>query len=128
MPTRQRVEAFIEAVVHGDHAQAIRDFYHADATMQENLEPPRGGRDALVAHEQAALARLSRMHTHAPDTFLVDGDKVTIVWTFDATDKKGVTRRLNEVTLQHWTGDRIARERFIYDTATAWAVVGGDGG
>lgn len=127
MPERQRVLDFIAAVVSGDHAGAIADFYHPDATMQENGNPPRIGRDRLIAHERAALARLKAMHTHPVKTFLVDGDDVVIHWTFDATDLSGATRRLEELAFQRWQGDRIIKERFFYDTATAWQVVAGPG-
>ncbi len=123
MPSRKRVEQFIDAVVHGDHAQAIKDFYHADATMQENCEPPRRGRDNLIAHEKQAMGRLQEMKTHPPETVLVDGDDVMIMWTFDATDKQGVTRRLNEISHQVWSADGIMKERFVYDSATAWQIV-----
>lgn len=119
MPTRMRVRDFIDAVVHGDHVEAIRDFYHEDASMQENLEPPRVGRDALIAHEQAGQARVKSVHAHPPQTVMVDGDNVAIGRTFDIVDGKGVSRRLNEVALQHWRGERIVTERFVYDDATA---------
>ncbi len=123
MPSRKRVEQFIHAVVHGDHDKAIMDFYHADASMQENLEPPRRGRENLVAHEKQALANLQEMKTHPPETVMVDGDNVMIVWTFDATDKNGVTRRLHEITHQMWSDNHIMQERFVYDSATAWQIV-----
>lgn len=123
MPERQRILDFIAVVVSGDHVRAIEDFYHPDATMQENGKPPRVGRDVLVAHEGAALARLKAMHTHPVQMFLVDGDHVVINWTFDATDQAGITRRLEELAFQRWQGDRIITERFFYDTATAWQVV-----
>jgi ketosteroid isomerase-like protein len=123
MPSRERVEAFITRVESGDHDGAIEALYHPDASMQENGSPPRVGRDVLVAHERKALARVARVHTHKVTTFLVDGDDVAIRWTFDMTDKAGVTRRLEEVALQRWRGDRVAVERFFYDTATAWQVV-----
>lgn len=123
MPTQERVQAFIAQVVRGDHEAAIRDFYWEDASMQENLGEPRRGRELLMAHEAKALSRLKRMHTHAPRAVVVDGDQVVIHWTFDATDKAGVTRRLEELALQRWQGDRIREERFFYDTATAWQVI-----
>ncbi len=123
MPTRERVASFIEAVVHGSHVDAIANFYHEDATMQENLHEPRRGREALMAHEAAALARLQRMFTHPPRVVAIDGDNVAINWIFDATDKAGTTRRLQEVALQRWRGDRIIEERFFYDTKTAWTEV-----
>ena len=123
MPERARVDAFVAAVVSGDHVGAIRDFYTDDATMQENANEPRRGREALMAHEARALARLDKMHTHPPIAVLVDGDHVVVRWIFDATDKEGVTRRLEELAFQRWHGDRIAEERFFYDTRSAWQVV-----
>ena len=122
MPDRARVNAFVAAVVSGDHVGAIRDYYHEDASMQENLAPPRQGREALMAHEAAVLTRVS-MDTHPDPLVLVDGDNVVVGWTFDANTTDGVTRRLNELALQRWVGDRIAEERFVYDTASAWQLV-----
>lgn len=125
MPERARVEAFVAAVVGGDHVAAIRDFYTENATMQENANPPRHGREALMAHEADALARMQHIHTHPPVAVLVDGDHVVVRWIFDATDKDGVTRRLEELAFQRWEGDRIAEERFFYDTASAWRIIEG---
>ena len=122
MPTRERLESFISAVVGGDHVGAIADYYHEDASMQENLQPPRRGRTVLTAHEAKVLERM-KMHTHPGPLFLLDGDHVVINWIFDATAKDGVTRRLNELALQYWKGDRISTERFVYDTASAWTIV-----
>jgi ketosteroid isomerase-like protein len=127
MPTAKRLEAFVAAVVSGDHVGAIRDFYTPAATMRENLKEPRRGRDALMANEAKALARLVRMETHPPLAVLRDGDRVVIHWVFDAVGKDGVTRRLEELAFQRWDGERIAEERFFYDTATAWGTVGEDG-
>src|SRR5204863_3757625 len=83
MPDRARVMEFVAMVVSGDHVGAIANFYHEDATMQENRNPPRRGRDILMAHEARALSRIKRMHTHPAEVILVDGDNVAIRWTFD---------------------------------------------
>ena len=125
MPTRERVRTFLDVVESGDHVGAIRDFYHADATMQENGVSPRVGRDVLMAHEAGFLVKQSKVHTHPATTVLVDGDNVVIKWMFDVTRSSGETRRLEELSLQTWRGDRITVERFFYDTATAWQVVEG---
>jgi ketosteroid isomerase-like protein len=109
-------------VVGGDHVRAIAEHYHEEASMQENLQTPRRGRAVLMAHETKVLERV-KMHTHPDPIFLIDGDHVVINWIFDATSKDGTTRRLNELALQRWDGDRIAEERFVYDTASAWTVV-----
>jgi ketosteroid isomerase-like protein len=118
MPERKRVEDFIRMVVSGDHVRAIEDFYWEDASMRENTKEPRRSRDVLVAHETAALKRMARIHTHPPGSFLVDGDHVAINWTFDISDREGVTRRMEELALQRWRGERIAEERFFYDPAS----------
>jgi len=115
MPDRARVETFIATVVRGEYVRAIADFYCEDASMQENDQPPRHGRDRLIAHETKTLAAMREMQTHPAPTFLVDGDFVAINWRFDFTDAKGVARRMEELSLQRWRGDRIAEERFFYD-------------
>ena len=117
MPDRAVVEAFIAAVVSGRHAEAIEQFYAETASMQENHNPPRVGRDVLVAHEKAFLERMAGIVTHPVERWLLDGDRVVINWVFDATDKDGVTRRLDELSIQLWEGDKVVREQFYYDPA-----------
>jgi hypothetical protein len=111
MPTRERVQDFIALVERGEYVKAIEDFYHPEASMQENGEPPRVGRQALVEHERAVLAGLQAMRTRRVETCLVDGDRVVIEWVFEMTDRDGKVRTLDELALQSWNGDRIARER-----------------
>jgi ketosteroid isomerase-like protein len=126
MPDKKRVEEFVNLVVSGAHVEAIRDFYHADATMRENLAEPRRGRDVLMAHEETMLKRITEMRTHPAKIVAVDGDAVTIHWVFDIVSPDGAVRRLEEVALQRWQGDRILEEQFFYDSATAWKLVDGD--
>jgi hypothetical protein len=58
MPSAAVLERFIAAVESNRHAEAIEEFYTADASMQENNLPPRRGRDALVASERKVLTRM----------------------------------------------------------------------
>jgi hypothetical protein len=117
MPTSERVREFIALVERGDYVQAIEDFYHPEASMQENGRPPRVGRQTLIEHERAVLAGLQSMRTRRVETFLVDGDRVVINWVFEMTGGDGTVRTLDELALQLWNGDRIAVERFYYDPA-----------
>jgi ketosteroid isomerase-like protein len=114
MPTRTRLDEFIAVVESGDHAGAIERYYTEDSSMQENTAPPRVGRDGLVAHERAVLARMSQVYSKAISS-VVEGDHVAIHWNFELTDKTGKVRRFDEVALQEWRGDKILRERFFYD-------------
>lgn len=119
MPTRERVQQFIAAVESGAHVEAIRDFYVEGATMRENGAEPRRGRDTLMQHEANVLQRVQNMRTHPAQGFTVDGDRVAIHWVFDSTSRKGDTYRIDEIAWQRWDGDRIAEERFFYDSAAA---------
>ena len=117
MPSRETGEAFIAAVESGDHAGAIARFYTEDASMQENLNPPRVGRDLLVAHEQKVLDRAKTVHTTCVRPVLVDGDTVVVHWIFEFEFKDGSKRRIEELAHQTWRGEKIWRERFYYDPA-----------
>jgi SnoaL-like domain len=117
MPSRSRLDEFIAVVESGDHAGAIERYYLEDSSMQENAGPPRVGRDLLVAHERGFLALMSHVYSKAISS-VVEGDHVAIHWIFELTDKSGTVRRVDEVALQEWRGDRIFRERFFYDPST----------
>jgi hypothetical protein len=114
MPSRARLDEFIAVVEAGDHAGAIERYYTEDASMQENAGVPRVGRDVLVDHERAALARMTHVYSKAVSS-VVEGDRVAIHWIFELTDKAGKIRRFDEIASQEWRGDRIFRERFFYD-------------
>lgn len=117
MPSKSNVENFIATVVSGQHAEAIERFYAADATMQENQHPPRVGRDVLVAHERAALARHRSVFTHPVDFYAIAGDRVAIHWVFDFTRLDGNRFTIDEFAYQRWQGEKIVEERFFYDPA-----------
>lgn len=115
MPSRERVEAFVARVLSNEHVRAIEEFYHEDATMQENLAPPRGPRAALVESERAVLAAHKGVVTKRVGPFFVDGDHSVIHWIFEFTRPDDTVMRIEELAYQTWRGDRIATERFYYD-------------
>ncbi len=115
MPDRDRVDAFTAMVLSGRHDQAIVDFYHPHATMQENQDPPRVGRDLLVSQEQATMGRFAEIGTELLEPPLIDGDRVAVRWRFTFTPAEGAPLAMEELALQRWEGDRVAEERFFYD-------------
>ena len=118
MPDRATIDAFIAQVITGQHVEAIRDWYADDASMQENQEPPRVGRDALMAGEAEMLSRVAKVETELLSPPVVDGDQVAIHWRFTFTFKgRGTVRSFEEIAWQTWRGDKIWRERFFYDPA-----------
>jgi ketosteroid isomerase-like protein len=125
MPTRERVQEFVAAVVSGNHADAIARFYTETATMQENANEPRRGLANLVERERKVTEAVAQIVTHPPAEVVIEGDRVAIHWVFDFTHSDGRLRRVDEIALQTWDGDKIARERFFYDSpAAAWVTPG----
>lgn len=121
MPSRPTVQAFIDLVEQGHYIEAIEQFYAPDASMQENRQPPRRGRETLVAYQRAVMAACSAMRTLPVDSWLVDGDFVTIHWVFEFTRLSGKTIRIDELAHQRWEGDKIIEERFFYDPVAVLA-------
>ena len=115
MPTLATVENFIARVESNAHVEAIEEFYTEGASMQENNEPPRVGREVLVAHEARALERAASVSSQCVRPVFIDGDHVVIRWIFEFIGHDGSVRRLEELAWQRWEGERIAQEQFFYD-------------
>jgi ketosteroid isomerase-like protein len=122
MPSRQTVGNFIALVEQGQYVEAIEQFYAPDASMQENSQPPRRGRDTLIAYERAVIAACSAMRTLPVESFLIDGDFVVIHWVFEFTRVSGKTMRIDELAHQRWQGEKIVEERFFYDPVATLAA------
>jgi len=115
MPSRERLEEFVEMVVSGRHDRAIEEFYTPTASMQENLDPPRQGRDGLVKRERAVMAAFKSIKTECVRPTFLEGDRSVIRWIFEFEFADGTKRTMDELAYQLWQGDRIAEERFYYD-------------
>ncbi len=48
MPTRERVLAFDALVERAEYVEALEQFYHPDASMQDNQQQPRLVRNRLI--------------------------------------------------------------------------------
>jgi hypothetical protein len=117
MPTRPTVDAFIADVMSEDHVGAIERWYTDDASMQENQDAPREGRDRLMEAERKTLGRVARVKSELLAPPLISGDTVVIRWRFTFTGHDGVQQSMEEVAWQTWRGDKIWRETFFYDPA-----------
>lgn len=118
MPSTETLERFIARVEQNAHAEAIEEFYTADASMQENQSPPRrAGRDAHVANERKVLARAKSVTSTCVRPVMVNGDHVAIRWIFRFEWLDGSITEMEEVAWQRWEGERMAEETFFYDPA-----------
>jgi hypothetical protein len=117
MPTAETLQRFIARVEENAHAEAIEEFYTADASMQENQSTPRVGRDAHVANERAVLARAKNVMSKCVRPIFVHGDRVVIRWIFRFEWLDGTVTHMEELAYQRWEGEHIAEEQFFYDPA-----------
>lgn len=117
MPTPETLERFIARVESNAHVEAIEDFYAENASMQENLSPPRVGRERLIVHERQVLARARQVRSQCIRPVFVNGEHVVIRWVFEFEWLDGGLTRLEELAWQHWRDERIEREQFFYDPA-----------
>jgi hypothetical protein len=115
MPSPEALNSFIAKVETNEHAEAIEQFYAANASMQENDKPPRVGRDALAARERKILARMRSVRSKCVHPVFVNGDFVVIRWVFEFESLEGVRTRMDELAYQRWEGDRVVEEKFFYD-------------
>ena len=117
MPTTETLERFVARVEQNAHVEACEEFYTADSTMQENLAPPRSGRDAHVASERKVMARARSVVSKCVQPVFVNGDRVVIRWIFHFEWLDGTVTHMEELAYQRWEGERIAEETFFYDPA-----------
>jgi hypothetical protein len=117
MPTLETLERFIARVESNEHADAIEEFYTANASMQESQSPSRVGRDALVANERRVLARAKSVKSTCVRPAFVNGDHVAIRWIFEFEWLDGKFTHMEEIACQRWDGELIAEETFFYDPA-----------
>lgn len=115
MPSAATLEAFIARVESNTHVEAIRDFYTEGASMRENHQPPRTGRDVLMAHEAKMMERVASVRSECVRPVFVNGDHVVIRWIFEFVFKDQSAMRIEELAYQRWDGERIAEEQFFYD-------------
>ena len=117
MPSAETLERFIARVEQNAHAEALQEFYTANASMQENQSTPRVGRDAHVANERRVIAKAKTIVSKCIRPVFVSGDNVVIRWTFEFEWQDGTVTRMDELAYQRWEGERVAEETFFYDPA-----------
>ncbi len=117
MPSPETLNAFIARVEQNAHAKACEEFYTPDASMQENMAPPRVGRDLHVAAEQRVMARARAVQSRCVRPVFVNGDHVVIRWVFRFEWQDGTVTQMEELAYQRWRGEQIAQEQFFYDPA-----------
>ena len=115
MPKLSTIESFIKAVEQQPHDEVIERFYTENASIQENQNAPRVGRDFLLKYERAALQQAERVDSICIRPFFQEQNEVMIRWKFKFYWKNNTVSEIEEVAHQVWDGERIQQEHFFYD-------------
>ena len=115
MPKLSTIESFIQAVEERPHDQVIQDFYTEDASIQENQQAPRVGKDLLLQYERAALQKANKVESQCIHPFFIEDNQVVIRWRFKFFWKNQTVSEIEEVAHQVWEGEKIRVEQFFYD-------------
>jgi hypothetical protein len=115
MPSPDTLARFVEMVEGARFLEAIETFYAADATMQENEQPPRVGKPALLANERKVIGGTRRVTARCVPPLLVSGDHAVVRWVFEFEGRDGAVARIDELAYKRWRGEKIVEEKFFYD-------------
>ncbi len=108
-----------DMILSGQLMEAFEKFYHEDVVMVEGNGDSTAGKDANREREKQFLASVAEFHGAGVDAISSNEEKkVTMaeVW-MDITFQGGNRVRMEQVTVQHWDGDQIVKERFYYNAA-----------
>ena len=117
MPTKQRVLDLVRYVEQGKIVEALNEFYGDDVVMRDNNNPPVVGRSANVERERAFFGSITVTQMRA-QAVIVDGDRAAVHWLFEFVAADGTPFRMDQISIQRWSGDRVVDERFYYDSAS----------
>ena len=115
MPTKETIESFINAVENKPHDKVIEQFYTDDASIQENQNVPRLGKENLIKNEQGMLSKALRVHSKCIRPFFQIENKVIIKWHFRFEWRNNTITEIEELAYQEWEGNKIKQEQFFYD-------------
>lgn len=105
---------FNQLILSGHAEEAIERFYAADASLQENSEPPIVGKAAILAREREFAATIASAPPPVLHASGVADDVTFSEWTYDLTFKDGTRFSLHEVARRKWRNGLVVHERFYY--------------
>lgn len=124
MNLRDRVQELLAFQQTNPTVEAIYGRYYAeDVVVQENLNPPRVGRDLSIDRQLKMNANIKEVHEVKVGAVLVDGfseehpldGHSVIELHLEITTQDDYRIRIEELGLQTWKDGLIVHERYFYD-------------
>lgn len=113
---QQRLNDLLDHIRQGKIIEAMNEFYHRDAVMQDNANPPTEGLAANIEREKQFMSGVKEwkgFEVKATET----SDNVTLYEsTLDFIAINGQPVRMEQVSVAKWRNGKIIQERFYYET------------
>ena len=119
MPNQEVLEKFINAVENQPHYSVIEAFYADDATIQENQNDPKVGKENLIKNEREMLNKAKTVNSKCVRPFFQKDNIVIIRWKFRFEWKDNTITEIEELVYQEWEKDKIKREQFFFMTQSS---------
>ncbi len=104
MPSLETIENFIQAVEEEPHDKVIEKFYTHDASIQENQNEPRVGKENLIENEQNMLRKALVIGSKCVRPIFQAGNNVVIRWKFRFEWEDSSITEIEEIAYQEWLG------------------------
>ncbi|MEM1056822.1 MAG: nuclear transport factor 2 family protein [Bacteroidota bacterium] len=114
MSLREHVDTLNNRILQGDILGAFEDYYADDVVMIDAGQPPREGKDANRAYEEAFVHGLTEFRGAEVKAVGIDeaAGKALVEWHFDFTHKDFGDQKYDQVAAQTWKDGKIVEERF----------------
>lgn len=112
---RKNANILNQLIINGDTIKAMEIFYSNEVEMQENEDAPRKGKIFCIEAERDNLQKIKTMESILLNqAFDEDKSLVFSEWKFLITYKDNNKFMLTQVSVQHWLGEYIVKEKFYY--------------
>ncbi|MBL7754579.1 MAG: hypothetical protein JNM44_08880 [Chitinophagaceae bacterium] len=116
MSFKQKSQDLHDMIFSGQLLEAFEKYYHEDVVMQEIGEAPRNGKDANREYEKKFLSMVKEVHG-AGITGMASDEENGVVFIeswMEVTFQDGNRIKLEQVSVQKWSGDFIVDEKFYH--------------
>lgn len=101
-------------IMAGESMKALDKFYHDDASMGENDQPPTIGKAANIAREKEFFAGVEKVRDFSVMTNGAGDTCSFSQWNMDFDHKVHGTQTFTQVSMRTWKDDKIIKETFYY--------------
>lgn len=113
----EKAQELYSMIGQGQSQAALDKFYHDNVVVLDGPMEPRNGKEAQRGAVEYWEKSVKEVHGGGVNAIAANEENgiTTVESWMDITFQDGSRRKMEEVAIQQWEGDKIIRERFYYD-------------